>query len=388
MSQAITIFPKLLIHCQYVYGIGHLVRTLELARGLSEHFEVSVISGGEPVKNYEIPKTINFIQLPAIYKEEDSPFLTPINKSTSIEQCFKDREKIINFNIEQIKPEILITEHFPFGLLFENEVIDLMNEVKKHNNNVKIVSSVRDIIDSSNEGKRDGYICEIINKWFDLILVHGDLKFTGLSHSFSKINEIKVKIIHTGYIVRHIQRETSQKNSVLILVAVAGGRMGTELLDAAINSHLTIRDKIKHRLVLFSGAFQEDLIKLNKKISAINSSEIELHEFNSQTYLNYLSEATLVLSLGGYNSIIESLSLKKRMLVYKRGFKGGNEEQDLRIDFFEKNGNLNVITPNDLTTEKLSKLILQKITDTKESHIELDFNGIKNSKQALINLIS
>jgi predicted glycosyltransferase len=388
MSQAITIFPKLLIHCQYVYGIGHLVRTLELARGLSEHFEVSVISGGEPVKNYEIPKTINFIQLPAIYKEEDSPFLTPINKSTSIEQCFKDRKKIINFNIEQIKPEILITEHFPFGLLFENEVIDLMNEVKKHNNNVKIVSSVRDIIDSSNGGKRDGYICEIINKWFDLILVHGDLKFTGLSHSFSKINEIKVKIIHTGYIVRHIQRETSQKNSVLILVAVAGGRMGTELLDAAINSHLTIRDKLKHRLVLFSGAFQEDLIKLNKKISTINSSEIELHEFNSQTYLNYLSEATLVLSLGGYNSIIESLSLKKRMLVYKRGFKGGNEEQDLRIDFFEKNGNLNVITPNDLTTEKLSKLILQKITDTKESHIELDFNGIKNSKQALINLIS
>jgi predicted glycosyltransferase len=388
MSQAITIFPKLLIHCQYVYGIGHLVRTLELARGLSEYFEVSVISGGESVKNYEIPKTINFIQLPAIYKEEDSPFLTPINKSTSIEQCFKDRKKIINFNIEQIKPEILITEHFPFGLLFENEVIDLIKEVKKYNNDVKIVSSVRDIIDSSNGGKRDGYICEIINKWFDLILVHGDLKFKGLSHSFSKINEIKVKIIHTGYIVRQIQKKTNQKNSILILVAVAGGRMGTELLDAAINSHITIRNKIKHRLVLFSGAFQEDLIKINEKISAINSSEIELHEFNSQTYLNYLSEATVVLSLGGYNSIIESLSLKKQMLVYKRGFKGGNEEQDLRIDFFEKNGNLNVITPNDLAADKLSKLILQKITDTKESHIELDFNGIKNSKQALINLIS
>jgi predicted glycosyltransferase len=388
MSQAITIFPKLLIHCQYVYGIGHLVRTLELARGLSEYFEVSVISGGESVKNYEIPKTINFIQLPAIYKEEDSPFLTPINKSTSIEQCFKDRKKIINFNIEQIKPEILITEHFPFGLLFENEVIDLIKEVKKYNNDVKIVSSVRDIIDSSNGGKRDGYICEIINKWFDLILVHGDLKFKGLSHSFSKINEIKVKIIHTGYIVRQIQKKTSQKNSILILVAVAGGRMGTELLDAAINSHITIRNKIKHRLVLFSGAFQEDLIKINEKITAINSSEIELHEFNSQTYLNYLSEATVVLSLGGYNSIIESLSLKKQMLVYKRGFKGGNEEQDLRIDFFEKNGNLNVITPNDLAADKLSKLILQKITDTKESHIELDFNGIKNSKQALINLIS
>ena len=388
MSQAITIFPKLLIHCQYVYGIGHLVRTLELARGLSEHFEVSVISGGEPVKNYEIPKTINFIQLPAIYKEEDSPFLTPINKSISIEQCFKDRKKIINFNIEQIKPEILITEHFPFGLLFENEVIDLIKEVKKYNNDVKIVSSVRDIIDSSNGGKRDGYICEIINKWFDLILVHGDLQFKGLSHSFSKINEIKVKIIHTGYIVRKIQKKTSQKKSILILVAVAGGRMGTELLDAAINSHITIRNKIKHRLVLFSGAFQEDLIKINKKISVINSSEIELHEFNSQTYLNYLSEATLVLSLGGYNSIIESLSLKKQMLVYKRGFKGGNEEQDLRIDFFEKNGNLNVITSNDLAADKLSELILQKITETKQSHIELDFNGIKNSKQALINLIS
>ena len=126
--------PKILIHCQYVYGIGHLVRTLELARGLSMQFQVFILNGGEVVPNFELPNTVTIIQLPSIYKEEESDYLSSVDTSINIDACFLKREKIINQSVEEIKPDILITEHFPFGLLFESEVIDLIKNVKKVNN--------------------------------------------------------------------------------------------------------------------------------------------------------------------------------------------------------------------------------------------------------------
>src|SRR5687767_11184418 len=131
--------PRVLIHCQYVYGIGHFVRAVELARGLSTQFEVYLLNGGEDVPNFELPSLVNFTQLPAIYKNETDDYLIPVDTSQSLVECFQLRGNLINQSVERIKPDILITEHFPFGLLFEKEVMDLINKVKQANPNAKIV---------------------------------------------------------------------------------------------------------------------------------------------------------------------------------------------------------------------------------------------------------
>lgn len=380
--------PKILLHCQYVYGIGHLVRVVELARGLSDHFQIFILNGGEVVPNFDIPETLKFIQLPAIYKEENSNSLSSVDESISIEQCFKRRKSIITQSVEEIKPDILITEHFPFGLLFENEVIELISKVKLLNPVAKIVSSVRDIIESNGGGKRDEYVCALINQWYDLVLVHGDENFVALSKSFSKTAKVNIPVIHTGYVVRPVPEAQKVEKPPLILASVAGGRMGNELLDSLINSHLRIKEIKRHNLVLFSGAFQKDFEKQQDKVLSLKSDEIEIHFFDSKKYLKYLSYASLVISLGGYNSIIESVSAKKPMLIYQRGFSGGNEEQNIRIQLFQKNGYLDILTSDDLTAETLSIRILNKINNPKAPDCELNLNGVQNSSQALTNLMN
>jgi predicted glycosyltransferase len=121
--------------------------------------------------------------------------------------------------------------------------LDLITKVKNVNTKAKIVSSVRDLIESSEGGKRDVYVCDLINNWYDMVLVHGDEKFAALSTSFPKITKINVPIFHTGYIVRPIPIGTKNENFPVILASVAGGRLGNELLDAIIDSHLNIREK-------------------------------------------------------------------------------------------------------------------------------------------------
>lgn len=380
---------KIIIHCQYVYGIGHLVRTVELARGLSKYFQVFIFNGGETVPNFYLPKVIKFIQLPAIYKEENSNSLSPVDSSTSIEECFQNRRIIIEKNVEEIKADILITEHFPFGLLFENEVTSLISKVKLLNPSSKIISSVRDIIESNGGGKNDEYIAELINKLYDLVLVHGDVNYAHLKHSFSQIARIAVPICHTGYIVRPIPRNMKiEAKHPIILASIAAGRLGNELLEALIASHLLIKEKIEHKLILFSGAFQNDFKQHEKTIIDLNSKDIRFHCFDSTMYLNYLSQADLVISLGGYNSIIESISAKKNMLVYQRGFSGGNEEQDLRIKLFEDLGCLKVLKRHDLNIKILPEAILNSIKKNRFPELNLNINGVQNSTELILGLMN
>jgi len=389
MNVVLNSIPKIIIHCQYVYGIGHLVRTIELAQSLSKSFQVFIINGGETVPNFYLPKNVEFIQLPAIYKKEHNNTLIPVDSTSSIEECFQNRKIIITQKIEEIQPSILITEHFPFGLLFENEVTHLISKIKSINPSSKIISSIRDIVESNGGGKNDEYISDLINKLYDLVLVHGDINCVHLKQSFSEISKISVPIHHTGYIVRSIPSIVRVDNKFpIILASIAGGRLGNELLEAVIDSHLLVKEKLKHKLILFSGAFQNEFKEQEEKIIGLNSEDIKYFCFDGSSYLNYLSQAALVISLGGYNSIMESVSAKKTMLVYKRGFSGGNEEQDIRINLFEDLGCLQILKHTDLNINTLPGLIINAINNRKFPNLNLNLNGAKNSVDLIIDLIN
>lgn len=387
MKSSINIKPKIVIHCQYVYGIGHFVRTIELAKGLSNYFSVFILNGGESVPNFDIPSEINLIQLPAIYKEENVSYLSPVESIYSIEECFKKRTDIIENTLSNIKPEIIITEHFPFGLLFEDEVVHLISSAKSLNSNVKVVCSVRDIIESSSGSIKDNITVKHLNNWYDLLLIHGDEKYFHLKNTFSLYNEISVPNYHTGYIVKSIELNTKSEHSKPILLAsIAGGRLGKELLNALIKNHSAVNKQIIHKLIIFTGAFESCFEELRDEIKKLSSNDIELYAFDRESYLSYFSQSYLVISLGGYNSIIESISNRKRLLVYQREFAQGNEEQDLRINLFKEMGVLNVISSKDLNNSNLADSIIQSLNNDIYRNVNLNVNGVAFSTELILKL--
>lgn len=379
--------PKIVIHCQYVYGIGHFVRAIELAKGLCNYFSVSILNGGESVPNFDIPSEINLIPLPAIYKQENVSYLSPVDSTYSIEECFKKRRDIIENTLSNLKPEIIITEHFPFGLLFEDEVVQLISSAKSLNSNVKVVCSVRDIIESTNGSIKDNITVQLLNKWYDLLLIHGDEKYFHLKNTFSRYNEISIPNYHTGYIVKSIELNTKSEHSKpIFLASIAGGRLGKELLNALIKNHYAVNKKINHKLILFTGAFESSFEELRDEIKELSSNDIELFVFDRESYLSYFSQADLVISLGGYNSIIESISNRKRLLVYKREFAIGNEEQNLRINLFKEMGLLNVISSKDLNKSNLVDSIIQSLNNDIDSNINVNGNGVACSAELILKL--
>lgn len=370
---------KIIIHCQYVYGIGHFVRTIQLATTLVNEFDVYILNGGQNIGQFPIDPRIQIINIPAIYKSEKLNKLIPIDNEYTLEQCFEKRKQIISETLERVVPDVIITEHFPFGFLFKEEALSYISTAKTINQNVKVVASVREVIENSNGGPNDNISIEILNKEYNLLLIHGDENIININESFPLINKLKINHVHTGYIVQHLESLPQKNEQYNILVSIGAGRLGSELLQKVINSYNFI-DKNKFKLTLFTGVFQE-----NKHLLDVRN-DIELLEFNRELYLSKLSSCDLLISLGGYNSMIEALSLNKKLLVYNREFAANNLEQDIRIRTFKK---LNLLDSFsfEITPEQLANKLLETANDNYKKVIKINFQGASNSLNEIKKLI-
>ena len=82
---------NIILYCQYVWGMGHLVRSLELARALSEH-DVTLVAGGQEVA-VNLPDHVNFVRLPALYMDEMFTTLIAGESGRTVEQIKQDRPR-------------------------------------------------------------------------------------------------------------------------------------------------------------------------------------------------------------------------------------------------------------------------------------------------------
>lgn len=374
--------PKVLFHCQYVYGLGHLIRALQLAKGLVNDFEVYFLSGGEAVEGISIDNEINFIQLDALYKEEDSNKLSSVDDSLNTEDCLVKREKVINNLIKNIRPDVVLTEHFPFGFLFEKEVLNLISNARNANNQVKIVSSVRDIIESKKGSESDQKTVTFLNKYYDLLLVHGDENIIPLETSFSLSNEVNIRQISTGYVVENSLKKYLNRKKTIV-VSVAGGRVGRELKDAVINAFKNIQNKVNHKLLIFDGAFSTDFEQKS------SNDQIQYFKFNRSMFLNELSQSDVSISLGGYNTTVESLYVGNKVLIYNREFLGQNFEQEIRISSLSDLGFIKSLEVEDLEQNRLAGIILETINSQSNSSIDdVSFEGVNRSVHEIKQLIN
>lgn len=373
------------IHCQYVYGIGHFVRTKLLASKLATHFSVYLINGGESIPKYSIPDNINYIEIPAIFKKENADNLIPVETGMTIDQCFSARIELISDLLERVRPDIVITEHFPFGNLFEKEALQLIQLAKTYNSKLVTLSSVRDIIESNKGSSNDPHVCTILNQFYDALLIHSDENIIPLVASFPLADAIQIPYFHTGFIAKKLTHSNDSSDLPVLLGSIGGGRIGGELLTALIEAHEAIFAYWPHQLVLFSGAFQSESIVTNR--SQLNNQTILKFPFNEREYIDYLERAALLVCMGGYNTVMEGVSMSLPMLVYNRCFFGSNQEQRLRVQLFEAQGLLTSFDHEDLIPERMVIKVRDAFSKKSQPRPLIDFDGAENSLEIIYKII-
>ncbi len=373
---------RVLFYCQHILGMGHLVRSMEIVRGLLPEFQVCFINGGEVVKGFEIPPEVEVVNLPAIKTDAEFRTLQPVDQSQDLASLQAMRTQTILTLGDLFNPDILMVELFPFGRRkFSFELIPLLEQAKSHQ--TKVVCSLRDIVVTKQDlAKHEAKVCKLMNQYFDLLLVHGDRHFQPLEETFSRLSDLTCETHYTGYVVQPQPEEIVPiaKPAPLILASIGGGRFGHELLYGLLAAAPILAQQIPHRIQIFTGPFMPQETFDGMTAIAQTCPNVSIDRFTPHL-LTYMKQADLSISMSGYNTTMNILTTGVRAMLLP--FTGNDDqEQTLRSQKLARLGVVEVLAPEDLGGDRFAQKILRCL-QTQQAPVQFDFDGVQNTAALL-----
>ncbi len=345
---------RILFYCQHLLGIGHLRRAVTLARGLADGgFDVVLVSGGEAVPNLALGN-LKFEQLDPV-RAVDRFFKVLVDSDGAvIDDDFKARRSDALLALfAHLKPDLLLTEMFPFGrrqLRFE--LLPLLDAAKA--TKTKVVSSVRDILVSAPKPERVEEMIGLIQTYYDAILVHGDPRLIPFDRTFPPATRIADRLRYTGYVVEGGTPDRGSKapGKHEVLVSAGGGAVSEPLLEAAIAAkpNTSLHDR-RWRLLVGHNLPQDRFARLQAMADAGTVVERARSDFTT-----LLANADLSISQGGYNTVMETLKFGRRAVIAP--YAGGLEtEQTLRAELLSQRGLIHIVDETTLNAANLANAI-------------------------------
>jgi predicted glycosyltransferase len=380
---------KIIFYCQYVWGMGHLFRSIEVARALSEH-EVILVVGGREV-DIELPEHVTLVRLPGLYMDEQFTTLIPEDADKTIAAIQRKRQEILFSLCQTHKPDLFIIELYPFGrTIFGFELQPLLDSIQQGRfGKIKVVCSLRDILVEKRDPKAyEERVLNHLNTHFDLLLIHSDPAIMPLDETFSRVNDIPIPIFYTGFVTRKVKPAAGKKlrrelaiaaREKLIVASAGGGRSGYTLLSNVIEAAHQLADSQQIRLEMFTGPFRDE--GEFKKLSANSTKRIRVRQFTKR-FLDYLSAADVSVSLAGYNTCMNLLVTRVPALVYPYL---QQREQPLRVGKIKNFLPIKILQDKDLNPIPLGDHIQQMLGASRPSDgVSLNLDGAENSARYLI----
>ena len=375
---------KIVLYCQYVWGMGHLFRSVELARAFSNH-HVTLIAGGREV-DVEIPEHVTLVRLPGLYMDEQFTALMAEDADRSVEFIQQQRKEILISVFEQHRPNVFMIELYPFGrTAFGFELQPLLDEIRQGRfGDMKVVCSLRDILVEKKEQQvYEERVLNLLHTYFDLLLVHSDDQLLTLDETFSRMGDIRIPTVYTGFVSpkanpaagRQMRRELGiGADEKLIVVSAGGGRSGYALLNCILEAYPLTAQTDPIRIEMFAGPFREpaEFKKLTAK--AVDGIRIRYY---TKRFLDYLSAADLSVSLAGYNTCMNLMAARVPALIYPYS---KQQEQPLRVAKINQFIPMKILRDKDIEPVLLSGYIHKMLAEPRPSGtVPVNLNGAEQT---------
>ena len=390
--------PTLLFYCQHVLGMGHLMRSRALVEGLCNDFQITFLNGGELIPGFAFPPAVAVINLPPLKADAAFTALAAVG-GEQLGTTKAIRAALLLDTYARLQPDLLVIELFPFGRKkFAFELLPLLAQIRRNaalgqGKPTKVVCSLRDIMVSRrDQWKHEARACRLLNRYFDLLLVHADPAFQRLEESFGQTAAITTPMIYTGYVAQSEaevdgesaplspEAEIVLTEQPLILASIGGGRVGSELLQATAAASITLATQLTHQLLIFTGPYIPAAEFAALAALVADHPHITLRRYTNR-FLHYMSKADLSLSMAGYNTCMNILATGVRALVLP--FTGGdNDEQGIRAAKLAALGTVGVLDPAELTAGCLAARIVTQL-EAPLAPTSIDLAGVAHSAKAL-----
>jgi predicted glycosyltransferase len=377
---------KIVFYCQYVFGMGHLFRSIELLRAFNRD-TVTLVAGGLEV-DAEPPPHVRLVRLPALYMDERFTTLLPGEPGQSVAQIQQQRQDRLLSLVDERRPDLFVTELYPFGRsFFEFELLPLLESIRSGRlGAVQAVCSLRDVlVEKRDPDQFEHRVLDRLNRFYDLLLIHSDPCVLRLEETFRRTAEIRVPIHYTGFVARpptgpgrSAMRAALglDPQELLVVASAGGGRSGFPLLKSVVLACRRINDggTLRIRLLVFAGPFMEeaDFARLQEA----SGPGITVRRF-SRRFVAYLNAADLSVSLAGYNTCMNLLATGVPALVhpYPR-----QQEQPMRVAKLKTIAPIRSLAVADIDPQRLRCHIVDMLQRPPERRRpNVDMNGARHA---------
>jgi predicted glycosyltransferase len=344
-----------MIYVQHLLGVGHLQRSLQLAAELTRHdFEVDLVSGGRP-QSLAVAQGVQIHQLPAVYSPDGSFSRLLDANDNEVDTAWRDNRKRQLLEIfTSCAPQVLITETFPFGRrMMRFELLPLLEAARASADCLQVIASIRDILQPRSKPGRNQETCELIEKFYDHVLVHGDEEVASLADSFTLAERIDHKVFYSGYICSDGNvSPPGNEGCDEVLVSAGGSATGFEILKIAIAAKPLSSLKDLHWRVLVSPSIDESRFDELKQLAGEGTSI----ERNRADFSGLVKRARLSISQAGYNTITDILNSTTAAVVIPYA-EADEIEQTMRAQKLHRRGRLVMLPQDELSAATLATAI-------------------------------
>lgn len=388
------------------FGLGHYRRVLKISAFLREELpEVSIllITGSSMAHTFRIPLGVDYVKLPCVSKESNEVYT-----AKSLPLTFKEiksiRERIVLATTLAYQPHIFLIDKHPLGM--RGEVLPTLRALKEHQRKTKVVLGIRDILDDPETMVpyfQTHAVEDALKEIYDEIWVYGCRSLFDPIKEYHLMEAVAQKMKFCGYLTceppsfppGEVRRELGIGEGKFVLVTAGAGGDGFPLLDTYLKALELFAKELEVSSLLVSGPDmppreREALRRRCSRSTLPSLQRAELLEF-SPRLIDYMSAADVVVSMGGYNTLLEVISLGKEAVVVPRT--NPRREQLLRGAAFEKRGLIRMVHPDHLSPRVLAETILDALQTPAApfgKRLEaagIDLNGLEAVKNYTLRLL-
>ncbi len=385
--------PRIMLYSHDTFGLDHLRRSLAIAERLAAAVPGSqqlLITGSMVAGAFGLPPRFDMIKLPALSKRSGGEYKARTLPLT-LKQTLDWREQIILQAAVHFKPDLLLVDKVAAGV--QGELLPTLRHLRAFSRGTKMVLGMRDIEDAPAATRADWEALgteALLESLYDRILLYGERTVFDPIATYGLSPAIAGKVIECGYLRRDqvarpvdtVRRELGVDGGRLIVVTAGGGGDGFELIKGALAAAAGPLANGAIQFLLVTGPL---MAERKRKIlrRAAEEQPVTLMEFTPDL-ISYLNAADLVVSMAGYNTVCEILSLGKRAVLVPR--RQGRAEQRLRAGALAARGLVRCLDPEVFTPETLAAEIKAGLSGP-EPNVRLNLHGLSRTAAAIADLL-
>ena len=366
---------NVMIVVTHLLGTGHLARALTLARAyITSGHNVTIASGGMPAPQLD-RGDVQILQLPPLRSDGvNFTVLLDDQGAPASDAMMGDRIAALLGQLTSQAPDVLITELFPFGRrILRAEFEALLQAAHNLPRRPLICASIRDILAPPSKPKKAVLADQLIDTFYDMVLVHSDRDVTPLELSWPVSETLAPKLHYTGFVAPPAPSPHPRGSGTNeVIVSAGGGDVGAHIFAAAVGA--AHQDPDRHWRILVGGA---DAAKRGADLARAAPPNVTVEPARPD-FRQMLHHAAASVSMCGYNTALDILQTGCPAVFIP--FDAGSEvEQGLRADALAKLPGIAVLRSADLSPDRLTQALLEVTQAIRRAPRQTGFDGARET---------